>query len=249
MNCSRELIEGYMDEELDRGLQTTVAEHLADCRRCSEVYSQIIEQHTAIRSLAPYYTAPVALQESVRKALRKAAAKETEAERRHVPWRWIALAASVLLAISLSWNFSRLKLGAPERDVIAQNVLSSHVRSLIGTHLMDVVSTDQHTVKPWFNGKLGFSPTVKDFASQGFPLVGGRIEYVADLTVAALIYRRRQHVINVFTWPSTPSDAKQNHFARNGYNAVQWSDASMTYWAVSDIPASEIEQFRGLWLK
>jgi anti-sigma factor RsiW len=123
------------------------------------------------------------------------------------------------------------------------------VRSLIGTHLLDVASTDQHTVKPWFNGKLDFSPEVRDFAAQGFPLVGGRIEYIAERPVAALVYRRRQHVINLFTWPSAPSGAMQRHFASNGYNVAQWSDSSMTYWVVSDIPASEVQQFEALCAK
>jgi len=155
----------------------------------------------------------------------------------------------LLLAVSLAWNLSRLQPRTPERDMIAQNILYSHVRSLIGTHLLDVTSTDQHTVKPWFNGRLDFSPEVKDFASQGFPLIGGRIEYVFDRSVAALIYRRRQHVINLFTWPSTSSDARESHFARNGYNVVQWSDATMTYWAVSDIAPSEVRQFQELCTK
>jgi anti-sigma factor RsiW len=101
-------------------------------------------------------------------------------------------------------------------------------------------------VKPWFNGKLDFSPDVRDFAAQGFPLVGGRIEYIVDRPVAALVYHRRQHVINLFTWPSTQSDAKQSQFSRNGYNVVQWSNGSMTYWAVSDIPAAEVHQFEAL---
>ncbi len=114
---------------------------------------------------------------------------------------------------------------------------------------MDVVSTDQHTVKPWFNGKLDYSPEVKDFAAQGFPLVGGRIEYIADRPVAALVYHRRQHVVNLFTWPSTPSDTAESHFSRNGYNVVQWSNASMTYWAVSDIPSAEVDQFQALCMK
>ena len=249
MNCSQELIEGYVDEELDLGLKAEVQEHLGNCRSCSEACSQIREQQTGIRSLAPYYAAPAHLQKSVHDALRQAVTEEIAAQEWNVPWRWLAIAASVLLAVSFTWNVSRMQPHTPEREMIAQNVLSSHVRSLIGTHLLDVTSTDQHTVKPWFNGKLDFSPEVKDFASQGFPLIGGRIEYVSDRSVAALIYRRRQHVINLFTWPSTSSDARESHFARNGYNVVQWSDATMTYWAVSDIAPSEVRQFKELCTK
>lgn len=249
MKCSSELINAYIDEELEPGLFAAVAEHLADCWQCAQAYSRIMEQQEAIRSLNLYYEAPAALRESVRQALRKATAQEIIVQHRDFAWRWLAIAASFLLAVSLAWNLTRLQSRVPERELLAQNVLSSHVRSLIGTHLLDVASTDQHTVKPWFNGKLDFSPEVRDFAAQGFPLVGGRIEYIAERPVAALVYRRRQHVINLFTWPSTSSDAIIEHFARNGYNIAQWSNGSMTYWAVSDIPASEVQQFEALCVK
>ena len=248
MKCSRELIEGYLDEELDPGLHAAVSEHLVDCQRCSETYARVVEQQSAIRSLAPY-TVPAGLEESIRRALRESVARNEEAQPSNVPWRWMAIAASVLLAASVTWNIDHLPSRAPQSNLIAQNIMASHVRSLIGTHLTDVVSSDQHTVKPWFNGKLDFSPEVKDFAGQGFPLVGGRIEYIADRPVAALVYHRRQHVINLFTWPSNPSYAKESHFSRNGYNVVQWSNASMTYWAVSDIPSAEVHQFQDLCTK
>jgi anti-sigma factor RsiW len=249
MNCSRSLVEGYLDEELDTSVSAEVEAHLAACQNCFAAFERISEQRADIRSVCPYYAAPAELEQSIREALRQAAAERTEAPDRNSPWRWVAIAASVLLVVSLTWNLSQLVSHTPERDIIAHNVLSSHVRSLIGNHLLDVTSSDQHTVKPWFNGKLDFSPEVKDFASQGFPLTGGRIEYLSDRPVAALIYLRRQHVINVFTWPSTSSDSRESHFARNGYNVVQWSNASMTYWAVSDIPSAEVEQFKELWMK
>ena len=249
MNCSRELIEGYVDEELDPGRRAEVEEHLAGCRGCSETYSQIREQQAAIRSAAPYYHAPAGLEHSVRDRLRRAASEEAKAEGRSAPWRVLAMAASVLLVLSLAWNFSHLNPRTPEGEILAQNVLSSHVRSLIGTHLLDVASTDQHTVKPWFNGRLDFSPVVKDFAPQGFPLIGGRIDYLFGRTVAALVYQRRLHVINVFTWPATPSDAKESHFSRNGYNAFEWDNAGMTYWAVSDLGIQELQQFKELYMK
>jgi anti-sigma factor RsiW len=249
MNCSRDLIEAYMDEELEPGLRATVEEHLSSCPACSEAHSRFREQQASIRSNVPYYAAPAPLQQSVRKALQRAAANETSAMARNTPWRWLAIAASVLLAISVSWNVRRLQHRPAENDLVAQNVLSDHIRSLIGTHLLDVPSSDQHTVKPWFNGKLDFSPQVKDFASQGFPLIGGRLDYLTDRTVAALIYRRRQHVINLFTWPSASSPVAESHFSRNGYNVVHWTYGAMTCWAVSDITITELEQFKGLYTK
>lgn len=248
MKCSHELINAFIDEELEPGIFAAVAEHLAGCGQCTQACSRILEQRDAIRSLKPY-PVPPALRESVRQALRREAAQKTVVQRRDHAWRWLAIAASILLAVSVAWNLTRLQSRVPERELLAQNVLSSHVRSLIGTHLLDVVSTDQHTVKPWFNGKLDFSPEVRDFAAQGYPLVGGRIEYISERPVAVLVYRRRQHVINLFTWPSTSSSVPPGHFSRNGYNVAQWSDSSMTYWAVSDIPPSEVQQFEALCTK
>ena len=249
MNCSRDLIEAYMDEELDPGLRATVEEHLSSCSACSEAHSRFREQRASLRSTAPYYTAPAELQQSVREALQREAAKETAAMARNTPWRWLAIAATILLAISVSWNVRRLQPRTAENDLVAQNILSDHIRSLIGTHLLDVPSSDQHTVKPWFNGKLDFSPQVKDFASQGFPLIGGRLDYLTDRTVAALVYRRRQHVINLFTWPSDSSPVTESHFSRNGYNVVHWTYGAMTCWAVSDITTTELEQFKDLYAK
>ena len=247
MNCSRDLIEAYMDEELDPGLTASVEEHLSSCLGCSADYSRFRQQRANIKSAAPYYFAPAALEQSIRKALRRVTVDETRAAASHVPWRWLAIAASVLLAISVSWNLRPSQRRTLEKDLVAQNILADHIRSLIGTHLLDVPSTDQHTVKPWFNGKLDFSPEVRDFASQGFPLIGGRLEYLMDRTVAALVFARRQHIINVFTWPADSTLVSQSQISRNGYNVVHWTHGSMTFWAVSDIGLTELTQFKNLY--
>jgi anti-sigma factor RsiW len=249
MNCSHDLIEAYMDEELEPGPRAAVEEHLSNCSVCSEAYSRFREQKASIGSIAPYYTAPAQLQQSIRAALQRAAADERAAMGRNTPWRWLAIAATILLAISVSWNLRRPQPRTVESDLVAQNILSDHIRSLIGTHLLDVPSSDRHTVKPWFNGKLDFSPEVKDFASQGFPLIGGRLDYLTDRTMAALVYRRRQHIVNLFTWPADSAPATESHFSRNGYNVVHWTNGAMTYWAVSDIAIAELEQFKSLYEK
>src|SRR5580658_2366527 len=249
MNCSQDLIEAYMDEELEPGLSASVGEHLLNCETCSEAYSRFRAQKANIRSAAPYYTAPEQLERSIRDALRQATANEAKPAPTSVPWRWLAVAATILLAISVSWNMRPSPRRTVENDLVAENILSGHIRSLIGTHLLDVPSSNQHTVKPWFNGKLDFSPDVKDFASQGFPLIGGRLEYLMDRPVAALVYQRRQHIINVFTWPAASTAKMERPFARNGYVALHWNHGSMTFWAVSDISSVELSQFESLYEK
>jgi anti-sigma factor RsiW len=249
MNCSNDLIEAYMDEELDPASHLTVAEHLSTCQSCAQTHARFCKQSASIRSVAPYYHAPAHLQQSIREALRQAAAAETAATEHRAPWRWVAIAASILLVVSVSWNLRRPQAQSAGKELVAENILSDHIRSLIGTHLLDVPSTDQHTVKPWFNGKLDFSPDVKDFASQGFPLIGGRLDYLTGRTVAALVYRRRQHTINLFTWPADSPPVETSNFSRNGYNVVHWTHRAMTCWAVSDIGVAELEQFRDLYEK
>lgn len=246
MNCSRELIEGYLDRELDLTLDSEVERHLADCPACSGAYAELVHQRQGLQSLAPRYPAPPPLKRLILEALRNEAAGVITPGPSGA-WRWAAIAASVLLAASLAVNLALLRSRQTDQDTLLESLIASHVRSLIGTHLLDVASTDQHTVKPWFNGKIDFAPQVKDFAGRGFPLMGGRIEYAGGRRVAALVYRRRQHLIDLFTWPSTSSDKRQTPFAQDGFNAVHWSDGAMTYWAISDVNAAELREFMELY--
>jgi anti-sigma factor RsiW len=150
----------------------------------------------------------------------------------------VAAAAVIVLALV------PLLRGPSTQEILAQQVLSSHIRSLMPQHLTDVSSSDQHTVKPWFNGRLDFSPPVADFAKEGFPLVGGRLDYVDNRPVAALVYGRRKHFINVFVWPSASKiDAGTKDMTLQGYNLVQWTKSGMTYWVVSDLSKSELDEF------
>ncbi len=198
-----------------------LAEHLLSCQSC------------IIRTRARYYEAPPGLEQKIRQSLRQENSAPT-------PWRWLAIAASVLLVASLTWNIALFRARVDPNQLLAANVLSAHVRSLAGTHLLDVPSTDQHTVKPWFNGKLDFAPNVKDV--EGFPLLGGRLEYFDDRPAAALIYGRRKHTINLFTWPSATSTAESTQ-TRNGYHLQSWSSNGMAFWAVSDLNETELRQF------
>ncbi len=247
MRCAswRHLLELHLDGELSASESAEIQEHIENCASCSGLYQRLERLQSDIREQITPHRAPTHLQRNIQTALRKAAASEPQA--RPLRWNWMAVAASVILFASMAWNIASLRSRDSARDV-AQEVLSSHLRSLIGTHLLDVPSSDQHTVKPWFNGKLNFSPDVKDFASQGFRLVGGRIEYIAERPVAALVYQRRQHLINLFMWPSaSSSQSGYSEMKRSGYNLVSWTEGGMTCWAVSDLQTSELEQFAQLY--
>lgn len=242
MKCpaAKELIEAYVDGELDATQRAEVRGHLEGCISCAETHWHLVEMRTNLRKEAPYYEAPPHLRERVFRSLRNEA-RRTFA-RRSVPWNWMALAASMLLAVSATWNVQMLRSRQSAPDRIASEIVSSHVRSLVGEHLLDVPSTDQHTVKPWFNGKVDFSPSVKDLASEGYPLIGGRIEYIDEKAVAVLVYQHRKHVINVFTWPEA-SGSGPEELQRRGYNLIKWTNAGMLYWAVSDLNVVDLREF------
>ena len=186
----------------------------------------------------PYYKASDALREKVVASLR--------AERRRPfvvrPWAPLAAAAALVL-LAAGWLVGRNGRNA---EAELADVVSAHLRSLAPGRLTDVASTDQHTVKPWFAGKLAFSPLVSDQVSQGFPLVGGRVDFVAGQPAAALVYTRRQHVINVFELPAeAPLLPLPRTLERRGYHAIRWSSGGLMFWAVSDLNVSELEQLAG----
>ncbi len=242
------LIEPYLDGELDAAQKAEVEAHLSECSNCPAMYRRLSGLGTDLRTLAPRYTAPEHLQRRVLSAVRKEALAKPAwgfpawGFRPSTAW---ALAASVLLAVSAGWNVRLLQSQKNRMENTAQEIVSSHVRSLIGAHLLDVPSTEQHTVKPWFNGKLDYAPDVRDFAAAGFPLIGGRVDYIDRRPVAALVYKRRDHVINLFVWPSNSPLAAPE--AANGFNLVAWNNAGMNYCAISDLNQAELRQFAGLY--
>jgi anti-sigma factor RsiW len=158
-------------------------------------------------------------------------------------WRWMALAASLAVVAVGSW---RLGTEHTASEILTDEVLASHVRSLMPGHLSDVLSTDQHTVKPWFNGKLDFSPPVHDFSGLGYPLLGGRLDYLNGRPVAALVYGRRQHLINVFLWPAAGPVGSGSPLVRQGYHLLHWTTPEYAYWVASDLGLSELTNFAGL---
>ena len=234
----------YVDQELDAGARAEMEAHLQACAACRLRHERQRTLSTALRAQLPTFEAPDLLRARITGAIQAA-----HAERARTPvrqWRWAAIAASVLFVLTVGYAALGARGAASSHDAIARDVLSSHVRSLMPEHLTDVASNDQHNVKPWFNGRLDYSPPVYDLAPRGFPLVGGRLDYVGSRPVAALVYQRRKHLINVFVWPAERAGERETETTRQGYHVLHWTRAGMTYWAVSDLSVDELREFARL---
>src|SRR5213595_1353686 len=266
MNCDEatNLMDGYLDGELDPVTSQTIEQHLRSCRNCEQAYETHRALVRAIGNATPYYKAPAELRERIQSSLREEIAERPmrdvgrdaqplfprkQPELRTIlsgaSWNWLALAATILLAAIIGWNLLP-RLQRPGADqFLATQLIASHVRSLMASHLTDVASSDQHTVKPWLDAKLDFAPPVVDLSSEGFALIGGRLDYLDNRPVAALVYGRRKHFINLFIWP-TAADATRapKTMTRQGYQLLHWADSDFNYWAVSDVNASDLQTFR-----
>lgn len=241
-NETQHLLDGYVDGELDLTSTLEIEKHLQACADCSHAYNNQLALRTAIGAGSLYFTPPVNLQKRIQVSLRKESKSKTVP--RGIAWHWISIAATLAAVLLITLGLAHIWSVSSADDHLTQDVLSSHVRSLMANHLVDVRSSDQHTVKPWFDGKLDFSPPVVDLANQGFPLVGGRLDYLDNRSIAALVYQRRKHVINLFIWPSTQNaDSGTQIVIRQGYHLFSWTKAGMIYWAVSDLDTSELQQF------
>lgn len=250
----RLLIQAGVDGELMPADTAGVEAHLETCGRCAELQTQLMELGERIRQEVPHHAPPAALLASVQARIAAIAAptvaqaNDNDAGVGQVRW-WRPKLTS---AARFSGGFSlaaclALAFLLPHSTGLTDVVISDHIRALQPGHLMDVVSTDQHTVKPWFDGRLDFAPPVKDLKDEGFPLAGGRLDYLAGRPVAALIYQRRQHVIDLYVWPDGGYlDHDPTAGSQSGYNYVRWSQDGMAFWAVSDLAANELADFTGM---
>jgi len=234
------LLGPYQDGELDLATCLKLEEHMADCPSCQQMLSQGKELVELVQSETPRFKASPFLKTRIQAALR-----EEQSSPSAIPW-WkqissiwtysgLATAALVVMAVSL---FSMQGIPELDRDAVA-----NHVRSLQVNHLMDVVSTDQHTVKPWFAGKLDYSPQVVDLTPSGYPLIGGRLDVLDHRNVAAIIYQRRKHYINLFIWPSNTNSLPEKLYNQNGYHVLGWTKSGMNYLAVSELGEKEFREF------
>jgi anti-sigma factor RsiW len=260
MICSetRRLIDAYVDNELDLRGALEVEEHIARCPACGAEERVLRELQASARARLTRHPTPPGLEARLIVRLRgeEAAATVVHAAAEHVSaarprvmrparraWRWVALAPAATAVAVLLVALPRLWPKQSQTSV-EDAVIAAHVRSLLANHLTDVASSDQHTVKPWFQGKLDYSVSVTDWAAEGFPLAGGRLDYVEDMPAAALVYRRAQHVINLFVWPSkSGSEEPVQRLSRRGYGAYRWSKDGMSYWAVSDVNDADLRKF------
>jgi len=220
-----------------------IEQHLEACPACAQAHAGLQAVRTAVQNSSRYFQTPPGLAKRVQSSLR--GASHSVRTPGMSPRRLLAVAASLALVAVGGWAVLRA-LSARSADVfLTQELVASHVRSqMLASHRFDVASSDAHTVKPWFEGKLDFSPPVKDLVAEGFPLVGGRLDYLHDRAVAALVYQRRKHSINLFIWPSSPGDeAAPKTATRQGFHLLQWTGSGMTFCAVSDLNEDELQEF------
>lgn len=248
MDCQQasQLLHAYLDGELDAVHNVEIKSHLQSCRACGAAHEQMQSLRRLVDRSELAYRAPVSLRQRVRSQLH-----HTDSPRIvwwQQPRRLMALAAAAVVLLSVIGIIDR-RWRRDTQVAVVDEVVDSHVRSLLVDHLSDVASTDRHEVKPWFNGKLDYAPVVNDLAARGFPLIGGRLDFIDHRPVAALVYGRRKHVINLFCWPTgdrghDSTELKQSE--QNGFHLVHWTQGGLQYWAVSDLNAVDLAEFARL---
>ena len=239
------LLHAYLDDELDLVRSMELEDHLVECGDCAHQVASYRALREKVWTDNLRYSAPASFRLRLLKGIREQenSNKQEVFVRARLPWwSWVVVATCMLLAAAtFVVDFQQHR----ERNLMSE-IASDHVRSLMATHLTDVLNSDQHTIKPWFTGKLDFSPEVRDLSSDGFDLLGGRLEYIDGHGAAAIVYLKDKHVINLFMWPSPGPDQEPQILARQGFNLIEWKQAGMYYCAVSELNEQELSEFSSM---
>jgi anti-sigma factor RsiW len=246
MTCDQcqELLDAYIDGELPAADEAAVREHIASCAECAREHAVLAATSRRIGETLVKYQAPDVLKARIRVALAQPDPLAADAPTpKPIATRRLALGGLGVAIASSILTFAVVRGVAPGRSV-SDEIVSSHIRALMPGHLTDVTSTNQHNVKPWFNGRVDLSPPVPNLDSIGFPLIGGRLDYVQGRATPVVVYGRRQHLIDVYVWPAAnEGDTEMSASARNGYNVIAWRAKGMSLEAVSDLNRPELDQF------
>jgi anti-sigma factor RsiW len=250
-DLSQTRLHAYFDGELDAIGSAEFERHLESCPDCETRLAAEEKLRSALAGAQLYARAPETLRKKLQIALPKAAVPPEVRDPKpsvEKSWRWLAIAASVILAAILGTHYLDRLNRYSQQQAMAAVIVDAHLRSLQPGHLEDVISTDQHTVKPWFDGKIDFAPPVRDFSDAGFPLLGGRLDVIDSRTAAALVYGRRKHIVNVFVEKAQPGDPQNASGELQGYHWVSWRQNGFTFTAVSDTAYADLDQLKQLFL-
>jgi len=245
----RSVLHGYFDGELDAAGAAEFEGHLLTCADCAAALKSQKSLRSSLQRAELHERAPAGLRRRLAADLGAPARLAVPTLFRPALWRWLPVAATFVLAIVLGWRLIPGPGGTVDPGGLAAAVVDAHLRSLQPGHLIDVVSSDQHTVKPWFDGKIDFAPPVRDLVAEGFPLQGGRLDVIQGRAVAVVVYARRKHLINVFVWPTTEKDSQPSSGSQLGYHWVDWRQGGMEMCAVSDVNPADLDEFQGLLMK
>jgi anti-sigma factor RsiW len=232
------LLHALVDDELAPGEVAALEAHLAGCAACASELEELNALKGLLDDPQVRYAAPTAWRDRALAALPREATRPRRPDRTG----WLAAGSAAVLVAGVMVVVSTLS-----GSDLSSDLVEGHIRSLQAQHLLDVPTSDRHVVKPWFNGRIDFAPPVPDLAGEGFPLAGGRLDYLHGRAVAALVYRRRAHVINLFVWPGV-ADARPRFDRRQGYSLAHWGRGGLVYWAVSDIDPPDLARFQALFV-